>query len=90
MYEATDNACTELSCSRGQEELAAAAKGIYDLEFALVASMLRAAREGPNLHGLSFDVHPNDLMVFDYNLKGGGSHRIYESKARNHVHNSLD
>ncbi len=74
MYQATDKACTELSRSRGQEELAAAANATCELGVFLGASMLRAAREDPNLHGLDINLRPSDLMVSHAEAQMAGRH----------------
>ncbi len=50
MYQATDKACGELSCSRMQEELAAGAKDSYALEVLAEGAILKTARENLNLH----------------------------------------
>ena len=63
MYQATVKACDELSRSRGQEELAAAAKDTPDLDIFFEGCILREAREDPDLHGLNFNLHPCDLLV---------------------------
>ena len=66
--------CDELSRSRGQEELAAAAKATCDLEIFLEGCILQEAREDPDLHGLNFNLHPCDLLVPHTESQMAGGH----------------
>ena len=63
--------------------MAAAAKATYELEVFLEASMLRAAREDPNLHGLGFNLRPSDLMVSHAEAQMAGRHARQFAGLRN-------